>query len=1049
MARSIDFYKNQSETQLNFHILLTTPEIIRKDENYLNEIFWQSIVIDAPNRAKGKLITNYGSLITITVTRLRTRGSEVQKIMDIISTNETAQQLLNKDIIDQAIRVRSTLLHATSKRAKSGADAAIPKIALKTIPTPINETQKREIRIAVTHMKDQIKEMNFKQLSSKILRILTHPYINMEREYYNTTPYLEASTKAQVITRLIQDSLSADGKILIVTEFNMVADVIEDICDEIKVSYHRLSPESTETEMFTPSVLICDQLYTKLSLDINFLPNICNSVHTVVLVDGDYQSILSTLRLGMSAASSIRKTYRLECSECDETELYAICRKADFSSIDNIKAEQICKRCILTAFQPEKTIDITQLLEADSSSIIKEDFLQEQFSKLDFWNLIIDNTEDDVEPELSNDPNREWTIRERNQVVRYSTCYGIDRNESFAKMSGIRITPEVCSKASQQILRFFAKNSRNISYLRARQLLTTDEDEAFFDTGVWADPTFRSDLKSSSNIYFKRIDFLLHMRDDLNEVSNYLQLPKWSIGVIHDSPTEVWTDTDDKALVYGSIKYGYGKYDWFVTDPDPHITSIFVSEGEEIQRFKLSKRMIKLGEAVKRKREPKQPPRPPPKNPSKSSSRKRTFDDEGVHSEWKKKDYDDVRNLLLVTGIPQTAEGHYDWEALRLNLHFSERSAEEVQKFVENYLSDCQKSIAANAKVKKESKDQDKEQTSESDESQATNSNKVPPQTADKVLKRVSSLDNLRKMLSTLSDEDLASVCSMTIDRRDLPKEFTPEMEIKFLKKFSVTGFGSGPQILQEPPFSQIFTDPANLPKSLTTDHKQINRIKTLYDTWQKSLSKGPLNSNTNQKKSIQSSTSRRKPTADDPKTKTNSTSKSATQKNEDSEKKPPKRKYLPLEKIKSGESSLPCQVAPGITLESIGHIVYDRPGFHTQRYCFPAGYSLVKSYASPTKPNERCKYRCEILDDGGNDPLFKITCLDEPNFVFQGYTPTAPWTGLARQLSTINGSKIMAPSGTAAFQMTNPVVQYLINHLPNVEKCENYTIPKDEDDSE
>ena len=117
-------------------------------------------------------------------------GDFPRLISFLSATNINEFNLLNKDVIDQAIRVRSILLHATSKRAKSGADAAIPKIALKTIPTPINETQKREIRIAVTHMKDQIKAMNFKQLSSKILRILTHPYINMEREYYNTTYYI-------------------------------------------------------------------------------------------------------------------------------------------------------------------------------------------------------------------------------------------------------------------------------------------------------------------------------------------------------------------------------------------------------------------------------------------------------------------------------------------------------------------------------------------------------------------------------------------------------------------------------------------------------------------------------------------------------------------------------------------------------------------------------------------------------------------------------------------------------------------------------------------
>ena len=38
-CRSIDFYRVKNETNLNFHILLTTPEIVRKDQDYLNQIF--------------------------------------------------------------------------------------------------------------------------------------------------------------------------------------------------------------------------------------------------------------------------------------------------------------------------------------------------------------------------------------------------------------------------------------------------------------------------------------------------------------------------------------------------------------------------------------------------------------------------------------------------------------------------------------------------------------------------------------------------------------------------------------------------------------------------------------------------------------------------------------------------------------------------------------------------------------------------------------------------------------------------------------------------
>ena len=998
-ARDIDFYK-EDQTTLNFHILLTTPEIIRKDADILNDIFWQSIVVDAPSRAKGKLITNFGSFVAITITRLRTRGSEVQKILDIMSTQEAIQRILSKESMEQVLRVKQTLQHA-SKRAKSSADAAIPKIICRTIRTPINETQKKEIRIAVSQAKESIKNKDFMGLSTRILRILTHPYINMYREYYNGTLYSNASTKVTVISHLISDSLEREGKILIVTEYNTFADIVEDICDEASIRFHRISPESTENEMLEPKVLICDQSFTRLSLDINFLPFLCNNVDTVILVDGDSQSIISTLRLGMSVASTIRRAFKLECSECDESELYALCRKTDFGAIDNAKAEAICKRAVLTAYQPEKEISIEKLIADDQSAVAKEDFLQDQFTSLDFWKIILEDKIEESEPKLDDTTEREWTIRERNQLLRFSTSLGIDRGDLVSKYSGVRITPEIAVRVGIQFLRVFTRSTKgSVSYLRARQLIDGDEEEPYFETGVWAVPSFRADLKANCTALFRRIDSILHMKDELSEAGSYTNLQRYSIGSHTDLPTEVWTDNDDKALIYGTVKYGFGKYDWFVVDDDKNVSSLFVSEGEELQRYKLSKRVVKIGEALKRKRDPKSSLKQQKGQP-KAPPRKKTNDDEGVHTEWIKRDQDAVRNTLLVTGIPQTAEGKRDWETFRLTLQFRERSAEEVKKYVESYLEDCERSAPSTKKQCKKSKN-------DSDDG------KVPPQTADKIIKRVNALDCLRKMFRLLSDEDLERHFAKAQDRRDLPEEFTPAMEVIFFKKFLNYGFGNAARILTEEPFDTIF-DPDDLPASLTADHKQIQRIKVLYDALQKTTDK-------NTKSTSKSGGSKRKP---EPKSKPKPTEKKTTKKS-------------PANETKE-QIELPYEISQGAVLESLGEIVYDRTGFYNQRYIFPAGYSIIKMYASPTKKHEKCKWRCEILDDGSKDPLFKITCLEDESFTFQGYTPTAPWTGLTKYLQKNLGLKTGAPSGCGAYCLTSLAVENLINNLPNADKCIGY----------
>ena len=57
-----------------------------------------------------------------------------------------------------------------------------------------------------------------------------------------------------------------------------------------------------------------------------------------------------------------------------------------------------------------------------------------------------------------------------------------------------------------------------------------------------------------------------------------------------------------------------------------------------------------------------------------------------------------------------------------------------------------------------------------------------------------------------------------------------------------------------------------------------------------------------------------------------------------------------------------------GLQVLNLGHVIFDRPAYHTERYILPVGYQSRRSYFSIKQPTSRCMYTCQILD-GGDAP--------------------------------------------------------------------------------
>lgn len=134
------------------------------------------------------------------------------------------------------------------------------------------------------------------------------------------------------------------------------------------------------------------------------------------------------------------------------------------------------------------------------------------------------------------------------------------------------------------------------------------------------------------------------------------------------------------------------------------------------------------------------------------------------------------------------------------------------------------------------------------------------------------------------------------------------------------------------------------------------------------------------------------------------------------------------------------------ITVTSLGEIVHTGEKFHSRRYIFPLGYTSKRSYYSLKDPTKRCEYTQEVIMNPKqpNEPLFRLTCEDDPLNPILSSTPSGVWSEVLERIKpqreAIVGRTLHSTiSGPEQFGFSHPIIHALIEELPNSDKCANY----------
>ncbi|KFM80983.1 Transforming growth factor beta regulator 1, partial [Stegodyphus mimosarum] len=140
-----------------------------------------------------------------------------------------------------------------------------------------------------------------------------------------------------------------------------------------------------------------------------------------------------------------------------------------------------------------------------------------------------------------------------------------------------------------------------------------------------------------------------------------------------------------------------------------------------------------------------------------------------------------------------------------------------------------------------------------------------------------------------------------------------------------------------------------------------------------------------------------------------------------------------------AGRPIFPIVLGP-LTIHSLGVIVPDRPGYHTENCIYPVGFCSSRTYASLKNPTVLCLYQCTVTDSPFG-PRFEITPEDDPGRTLVGSSPNEVHSALLKAINNVCGKDIVSTEGQGAkfFGLSHPTVQNLIQSCAGARKCSDY----------
>ena len=142
-----------------------------------------------------------------------------------------------------------------------------------------------------------------------------------------------------------------------------------------------------------------------------------------------------------------------------------------------------------------------------------------------------------------------------------------------------------------------------------------------------------------------------------------------------------------------------------------------------------------------------------------------------------------------------------------------------------------------------------------------------------------------------------------------------------------------------------------------------------------------------------------------------------------------------PILRNPDGSPSLPRDFG-FCTVQALGTIS-SRKGFHSTRYIYPVGYTILRRFLSISNPYQRTFYRCCILDSP-QGPEFQMIPTDNPHRALIGDSADDVWHAVSQAAKVVRGAPLSPNraqpaliSGEEFFGLERAEVRAMIQELP------------------
>ncbi|SAM01871.1 hypothetical protein [Absidia glauca] len=149
-------------------------------------------------------------------------------------------------------------------------------------------------------------------------------------------------------------------------------------------------------------------------------------------------------------------------------------------------------------------------------------------------------------------------------------------------------------------------------------------------------------------------------------------------------------------------------------------------------------------------------------------------------------------------------------------------------------------------------------------------------------------------------------------------------------------------------------------------------------------------------------------------------------------------RRVQPIERDEAGNPILPQQIGV-LTVLKLGSIEPHREAFHNERYIFPVGYTVSRTYPSMVDPTKNTVVTSTIVD-GGDGPRFHVEAEDMPGQPIIANSATGAWTVVVRKSNEIrHRDHSNSASGPDYYGFKHPTIAKMIQDLPGATELQDY----------